>query len=318
MFVIQLSYFPVSKFLFTETFTSMKHKFTLLTFSALVAVLLCSYRPGPAHDAGANTTGSDGRTAACGGSGCHSSSLSTNLATTLEFDSAGVPVPSYVPGGTYTVKITATNSTGLTLPKFGFQVVSITAGSAGGNANVQAGTWSSSLPSSVRNTTTAQSGLPIPVIEQSGYLSPASGTGSAGTVYTETITWTAPAAGTGDVMFYGTIQAVNNNGNESGDKSQQAAPLTITEAVVAPNGINDPTLAGAIRIYPTVTSGTVTIQSTVAGLSYEVYGTDGALHTHGTMISDRTTLDLSGLAGGIYLIRMQSQGKAAIYKVVKN
>ncbi|MBS1686706.1 MAG: hypothetical protein JSS76_18345 [Bacteroidetes bacterium] len=105
----------------------MKHKITLLTFSAFVAVLLCSYRPGPAHDAGANCTGSDGGTTACGGAGCHTSSLSSSLGTTLEFDSAGTPVTSYVPGGSYTVKITATNATGSTLPKFGFQLVSITA-----------------------------------------------------------------------------------------------------------------------------------------------------------------------------------------------
>lgn len=298
----------------------MKHKITLLTFSAFVAVLLCSYRPGPAHDAGANCTGSDGGTTACGGAGCHTSSLSSSLGTTLEFDSAGTPVTSYVPGGSYTVKITATNGTGSTLPKFGFQLVSITAGSAGGNNNVQAGTWSASLPGSVRNTTTSQSGLPIPVIEQSGFLSPASGSGGSGTIYTESISWTAPAAGTGDVMIYGVIQAVNATGNQSGDKSQQASPLTITEAVAGPNGVYDVTLTNAISIYPTVTSGAVNIaaKATISDLSYEVYGIDGALHTQGTIAGAHTTIDLSGLAAGMYLIRMYSQNHTTTYKVIKN
>ncbi len=295
----------------------MKHKITLLTFSAFLALVLCSYRPGAAHDGQTNTTGSDGGTAACGGGGCHNSSLSTGLGTTLEFDSAGTPVTSYVPGGSYTVKITATNNTGSTLSKFGFQMVSVTAASEGGSSNVQAGTWSATLPSSVRNTSTALSGLPIPVIEQSGYLSPASGTGGTGTVYTQTISWTAPAAGTGDVMFFGTIQAVNNNGNESGDKSQQAAPVTINEAVVAPNGINDVTLANAIRIYPTVTTGVVNVKSALSELSYEVYNVEGALHTQGTL-SGSQSIDLSGMAGGIYLIRLHSGNNTAIYKVIKN
>lgn len=277
----------------------MKHKITLLTFSFLLALVLCSYRPGAAHDGQTNTTGSDGGTSACSGGGCHGGSLSSALGTTLEFDSAGVPVTSYVPGGNYTVKITATNSTGLTLPKFGFQMVSITAASSGGSNNVQAGTWSSTLPATVRNTTTAFSGLTIPVIEQSGYLTPASGTGANGTVYTETISWTAPAAGTGDVMFFGTIQAVNNNGNESGDKSQQATPLTITEAVAGPNSINDPALISAIRVYPTVTSGVVNVKSTLPDLSYEVYNVEGALHTQGT-ISGSQSINLSGTASGIY------------------
>ena len=295
----------------------MKHKITLLTFSALTAILLCSYRPGPAHDAGANCTGSDGANHACGGGGCHGSSLSTSLGTTLEFDSAGIPVASYVPGASYTVKITATNATSLSLPKFGFQLVSITAASSGGSSNVQAGTWSSSLPATVRNTTTSQSGLPIPVIEQSGFLTPASGTGANGTVYTETISWTAPATGTGDVMIFGTIQAVNATGNENGDRSQQASPLTITEAVAAPNAVNDLTLGNAIRLYPTVTSGVVTVQSTLTDLSYEVYNIEGALHTRGSISGSQAEISLSG-ASGIYLIRMHSQGQSATYKVIKN
>ncbi|MBS1593194.1 MAG: T9SS type A sorting domain-containing protein [Bacteroidetes bacterium] len=298
----------------------MKNKITLLTFSALVAVLLCSYRPGPAHDAGANCTGSDGGTAACGGGGCHTSTLTSSLGTVLEFDSAGTPVTSYVPGGSYSVKITATNGTSSTLPKFGFQLVSITAASAGGNSNVQAGTWGSSLPGSVRNTTTSQSGLTIPVIEQSGFLSPSSGSGGSGTVYTETINWTAPAAGTGDVKIYGVIQAVNATGNQTGDKSQQASPLTITEAVVAPNGINDPTLTNALSVYPTITSGTVNVavKAAINDLGYEVYSIDGAQHAHGIIAGDHATLDLSGLATGMYLVRMHSQNNTATYKVIKN
>ncbi len=365
----------------------MKNKITLLTFSALVAVLLCSYRPGPAHDAGANCTGSDGGTAACGGGGCHTSTLTSSLGTVLEFDSAGTPVTSYVPGGSYSVKITATNGTSSSLPKFGFQLVSITAASAGGNSNAQAGTWSSSLPGSVRNTTTSQSGLTIPVIEQSGFLSPSSGTGGSGTVYTETINWTAPAAGTGDVKIYGVIQAVNATGNQSGDKSQQATPLTITEATSCPSasisagattltaspsngtsytwhlngnvvngatsstytptasgsytvdvttsgsctstagavnfvvaGINDPTLTNALSVYPTITSGTVNIavNAAISDLNYEVYGIDGAQHAHGIIAGDHATLDLSGLATGMYLVRMHSQNNTATYKVIKN
>ena len=266
----------------------MKQKIALFAFFGLISILLCSYRPGAAHDAGVDATGSDGGTTACGGGGCHSGSLSTSLGTTLEFDSAGVPVTSYVPGGSYTVKITATNATGLTLSKFGFQMVSVTDASAGTTATVQAGTWSTSLPTSVRNTTTTQSGLTTPFIEQSGYLTPSSGTGGAGTVYTETISWTAPTAGTGTVRFFGVIQAVNNNGNQSGDKSQQASPLSITEAVNCPS------------ISVSATSTTLTASPSGA-TSYQWY-------LNGNPVNGATSSTYSPVASGSYTVQVTSTG----------
>ncbi|MCW3125680.1 MAG: hypothetical protein JWO03_1338 [Bacteroidetes bacterium] len=367
----------------------MKQRITLFVFFGLVSLILCSYRPGPAHDGGANATGSDGATHACGGGGCHGSSLSTGLGTTLEFDSAGVPVSVYYPGISYTVKITATNATGLTLPKFGFQLTSVTDASAGTGTPAQAGTWpSTGLPTGVRYTTTAQSGLSTPFIEQSAFLSPSSGTGGAGTVYTETISWTAPAAGTGTVQFFGTIQAVNATGNESGDKSQSAIPVVITEVVSCPSvsisattttltaspsgatsytwylngspvsgatsstytpvasgsytvdvasaggctgtsnavaftvaGINEPSLAAALQVYPTITGGTVNVKinGTMGALTYQVYSLDGRIYEKGTIAagSSSAIIDMNKLGSGLYLINIADQSRTATYKIVK-
>lgn len=267
----------------------MKQRISLFVFFGLISLVLCSYRPGAAHDGGTDATGSDGNTAACGGGGCHNSSLSTGLGTTLEFDSAGTPVSAYYPGITYTVKITATNSTGLTLPKFGFQLASVTEASAGTTSTVQAGTWpTSGLPTSVRYTSPAQSGLPTPFIEQSGFLTPASGTGGAGTIYTETISWTAPVAGTGTVKIFGALQAVNATGNQSGDKSQQATPLTITEAASCPS-------------VSLAASGNTLTASPSGGTSYTWY-------LNGNVVSGAASSTYTPTASGSYTVDVASTG----------
>jgi hypothetical protein len=267
----------------------MKQRISLFVFFGLISLILCSYRPGAAHDGGADATGSDGNTAACGGGGCHNSSLSTGLGTTLEFDSAGTPVSVYYPGVAYTVKITATNNTGLSLPKFGFQLASVTEASAGTGSTVQAGIWpTTGLPTGVRNTPTSVSFLNTPFIEQSGFLSPASGTGGAGTVYTETISWTAPAAGTGTVKIFGALQAVNATGNQSGDKSQQATPLTITEATSCPS-------------VSLAASGTTLTASPSGGTSYTWY-------LNGNVVSGATSSTYTPTASGSYTVDVASSG----------
>ena len=56
--------------------------------------------------------------------------------------------------------------------------------------------------------------------------------------------WTAPAAGTGVVTFYGSLLAANNNGSESGDLTYitstsvfEAPPCSITATITAPDTV---------------------------------------------------------------------------------
>ncbi|MFN8308614.1 MAG: T9SS type A sorting domain-containing protein [Chitinophagales bacterium] len=205
----------------------MKNKITLALFAYCLAFALSSYDNGYAFH------GSDG-TGATGSSGCSCHGSTTNLGTTVELDSAGVPVTRYFPGMSYTVRIRATNAGTTNWPKFGFQLGAVKLAGAGGGSAAQAGTWGTTLPTSVKNTPTSASGLPIPFIEHSFTINATTGTGGNGTTYVEVIPWTAPAAGTGSVKFYGIINACNGNGGSSGDKAQTATPITITEAAAAP------------------------------------------------------------------------------------
>ena len=198
----------------------MRSKIVLSFFAALVVLALCSYSGGY----GSNRTGVRGGTVGCGG-GCHGSTTANTI--TVELDSAGIPVTSYHAGMVYKVKIKGVNATGTNLPYFGFQLSVAGLANAGTSSAVQAGTWGS-LPAGVQNS----GGTPV-LIEHSQRLSPISGTGNNGTVYADSITWTAPVAGTGSVKIYGLINAVNHNpsSDDSGDKWQSAVPVTITEAV---------------------------------------------------------------------------------------
>ncbi len=264
----------------------MRNKFILGLFGIAAMTLLLSNAGGYSS----NRTGASGTT---GCNSCHGSAQ-TGLGTTVELDSAGSPVTVYRPGVAYTVKINATNNTGTTnLSKYGFQLCVTKLTNAGTTNAVTGGTWGT-LP-----TGTQQSGTTtLKYIQHNVRLSPASGTGGTGTVYTISIPWTAPVAGTGSVKIYGILNAVNNNSNDdNGDKWQAASSVTITEyvaPVVASVSISEtagtnPTCQG--------TSVTFTATPTNGGTAPTYQWLDGA-----TAIGTGATLTTSALAAGTHSI----------------
>ncbi|HXP50249.1 MAG TPA: T9SS type A sorting domain-containing protein [Bacteroidia bacterium] len=198
----------------------MKIKSILVFFTAIASfIVFSSYREGAATNGGWQCTGSEtdqGNPLGCSSGGCHAKTATPGIAVTLELDSAGVPVTHYVGGFAYTVKITGTNNTTSTLPKFGLQISCIkdTIPQA---VPVNEGTWPAPYPANTQYTAPGTYYL-ASVVEQIAVLSPASGTGATGTIYSETFNWTAPLAGTGTISFWGVLNAVNYNGtNDVGD-----------------------------------------------------------------------------------------------------
>jgi Secretion system C-terminal sorting domain len=281
----------------------MKKKILLMAFVAVTSAMLYGYKSGAASRGGVDGTGASGG-GGCGS--CHSSGTTDGVK--VELDSAGVAVTSYVPGGSYTVKISGTNGSTSTLSKFGFQLAVVNASGAGTNPT-DAGTWGT-IPTTAQLTTAANSGLPETIIEQKAAITATTGTGANGTTYAESIPWTAPAAGTGSVVIYGVINEVNGNGNESGDKYQKATPVTITEAApVAPAASVTISITGGTN--PTCSGVGVTFTATpVNGGSAPTYqwlvgGTNagtGASFTTSTITSGQSvtcvmTSNLSGVTG---------------------
>jgi len=265
----------------------MKKRILLFVFIAAVSVILYGYRSGAAANAGIDGTGASGG-GGCGS--CHNSGSTDGVK--VELDSAGIAVTSYHPGTAYTVKISGTNGSTSTLPKFGFQVTVVKASGAGSNP-ADAGTWGT-MPGSVQLTTAASSGLTESIVEQRAAITATSGTGANGTTYAESIPWTAPAAGTGSVVIYGVVNEVNGNGSSSGDKYQKATAVTIIEAVSSA-----PTASVSIAI----TNGTNPTCSGF-GVSFTATGVNGGTAptyqwmVNGTNAGTGSTFTTSSLTNG--------------------
>ena len=201
----------------------MKKKCILFPVACvLLYVLLSSYSSGPGAVGGYERTGA-GSTTGCGGGGCHSTGATASTTVTVTLLSSGTPVTKYTPGGSYTIQLSGTQTSGsFSLPRFGFQVSAIKLVS-GSPAN--AGT----LSSPTGGHTSTISGITI--AEQSSPMSPSSGSGGSGTTYSVSIPWTAPSAGSGCVTLYGVLNAVNFSGTADAGDLWNNTSLTVNEAV---------------------------------------------------------------------------------------
>src|ERR1700753_1455192 len=116
----------------------MKKRILLFTAVAGIAIIsLTSSDSGAGHGSGFDCTGaetanSNGAGCSKTGSSCHSTAATAGIQVVLALDSAGTAITHYTPGVTYTLKITGTNTTSATLPKFGFQAACIKGSTAAG------------------------------------------------------------------------------------------------------------------------------------------------------------------------------------------
>ena len=279
----------------------MKKGILLFTLAGTIGyIALTASSSGGAWNSGVDGTGATGP----GGCNCHSSS--TLVTATVELDSAGVPVTGYLPGHSYTLKISGTNGTTSSLPKFGFQVTVVKSAGAGSGSTVNAGTLGTTgLPTGTRYTSNASSGIGIDVIEQSSARPATTGTGATGTTYVMgNLPWTAPATGTGTVKIYGVINAVNGTGGSGGDKWNYATVATITEMLppsVAPITGTDTVCVGATTTLADATTGgtwssvttsvaTITTAGVVTGVSA---GTSVISYTTGSGTATKTVVVLA-------------------------
>lgn len=207
---------------------------------------------GPGNGGLGDRTGSpvsSGTCAACHSGGSFGASVSIQL-----FDGAN-PITSYTPGTNYTVVYTVTGSSSA----YGFQGGALIASNNNG-----AGAFS--LPSSGTQLATIAG---RPYIEHIG----ASPTG----VFQST--WTAPAANSGTVNFYGIGLAVNSNGGTSGDQVSTPVSISITEEIqttITYQG--NPFCGDDANKSPTLTGTTNGTYSSSAGLS--INATTGVINVN--------------------------------------
>lgn len=305
-------------------------KTRILCFSFLlitVSLILSSYREGAAQHSGWDCTGAEtglSNPSGCSsGGGCHHSTITTGITVAVELDSAGTPVTQYTAGKTYTVKFAGVNTTASTLPAFGFQLAAIK-GSAAQVTPTDAGTWGTA-PTNTQISAPQAGNYVLTIFEQATPLTRTTGTGTTGTTYVDSITWTAPVAGTGTVSFWAALNAVNNNGtNDQGDL-WNVNHLVITEDTgTTVNGIIPVPLVTGVSVYPNPVNNVLNMQLNNAhagNCTVSVYNISGQLISIEKMElnegADNQSINTAAWAPGIYLVSLQTGNTRHQFRVVK-
>jgi hypothetical protein len=245
--------------------------------------------------AGYTGSPSDGRTC----TNCHSGSAATNQTGWITSD---IPVDGYVPNTTYTITATAD---GVGSTKFGFQV------SPQDASGILLGTLVS---------TSAETQL----VGSDKYITHTS-SGTNGTdSKTWTFDWTAPAAETGSVTFYGAFNVSNANGGSSGDIIYTSS-LTVDENTGI--GISDNhSISNNVLIYPNPISDQINIQYSLlksANVEIKLFDLQGKLCK--ILLSEiknasnyTTSFDIgqNEITKGVYLVETTIGNRSSTQKII--
>lgn len=256
-----------------------------------------SYPEGaPSSVAGA--PGDNGKT--CAKNGCHPG----NATAIFDAITSNVPVTGYVPDSTYTITASITDPG---LVKFGFE---ITPQSASGT---MLGTMS--ITDAVTTKFTSSSNKYITHTSNGNYFPNHTATWS--------FNWTAPAAGTGDVTFYGAFDFANNNGGTSGD-------LIYTSTLVIPEGfgtgINEPASIHTFNVFPNPAADQTTISYTLTQAQpvlislFDLSGKEVMQLSRENQAAAGTyqfQLPISEIGSGVYVIKLTTGDQSFTRKLVK-
>jgi hypothetical protein len=133
--------------------------------------------------------------------------------------------------------------------------------------------------------------------------------------------WTAPAAGTGNVTFYGVFNVTNNNNSSSGD-TIFTSTLMVSEHPFSSFSPN-PSADNEIHIFPTFTTGFLNVSfesNSNRSASLELISMNGQLHRISNLElnlgKNLIPVDISDLPSGMYFVKVKVDDKEQIFKVV--
>jgi len=281
----------------------MRKKLLILTFfvsftSIFVGSIYNNAHTDPTGSPNARTgsPGDGGNT--CAISGCHTGITVTTKADIITSD---IPVDGYTPGTKYT--ITATSNSTSNRNTFGFQI------SPQSSTGLLRGTMA--LINSTQTQLTG--GSKYITHKQAGI------TGTGGKK-TWTFFWTAPAAGTGAVTFYGCFNNSNGDGSSNGDSIIKST-YTVQEKISI--GINKDELANiGISIFPNPVYNHIYIknENNVKFDKVEILDLSGKLvyQSEGTVDVD-LQLEKVGISAGVYLVKLYNNNMLlGATKLIKN
>jgi len=307
----------------------MKKRILLLTaIAGMISLTMSSYLTGPANN-GYDCTGAESAstgtyanpTGCASGGGCHNSSATATVSVNIELDSAGIATTRYVGGNTYTVKISGNNGTGTAFPFFGFQLTSIK-GAASAATVSNAGTWSAyGLPARTRLTAPGHY-TQLDIVEHSDTIELINDT------FSRSFTWTAPAAGTGTISFWGAANFINGSYNTTGTPSIQGDlwntnHITITEET-RPSGIATVTNDINIKAFPNPISNNLSLQmdnAATGDVSISIFNLNGEIVAQQQIAGNNNNalinINTSCWMPGIYEIVVEQHGNRRVIPVIK-
>ncbi|OSZ81762.1 hypothetical protein CAP35_00400 [Chitinophagaceae bacterium IBVUCB1] len=272
----------------------------------LCTVVFMSNKPGSATSGNGNKTGGPGSNGEnCAKPGCHSSGAG---ATTGGFEvrkkfqpDSNAVVNSYLPDSLYLVRLSGTHTT---LSKFGFQLQAVKISDSS-----DVGVYSA-LGSKVQVVTVGGRKL----LEHTDTIT------KSGANVNITFTWKAPAKNSGQVRFYGILNAVNGDGLPANDQPSNTIVFALAESLNIPYN----THAGSIKVYPNPATDVFTIENKyTANGAYEIM----VLNSTGQLIAQNKLTVQNNLLkyqmattnwqSGLYFIRLSHNGREEITTIVK-
>ncbi len=284
----------------------MKKPLLFLLSLPFAALVFSSYHDGAAFRLQGNRTGSAGGPANCSGSGCHAANTATtrpSLALIAAFGSGG-PYTQYTPGTTYRLVIGGTSTAAAPPSGFGFQLSAVKA-----TGGTQAGSFQNGS-----GTRIVASGA-LSLVEHNSVFMAASSFG------TQEVLWTAPAAGTGQVKFYLTINAVNTDNTAGGDAPNNVV-VTINEDVS--NAVAEiPEITG-LSLSPNPASGQLHLHvEHPKSAAYElcIFDLNGKMQLcqklSGSALQNTADIDISALPTGFYAAKISGGNSQKTLSFIK-
>ncbi len=232
----------------------------------------------------------------CAMSGCHVSPL-TAVTPLTGVITSNVPVAGYTPGATYTFTAIMTRA-GHT--RYGFEI----------SPQSTSGTFLGTLIATDATNTKLATHFVGGGVAVGKYI-----THKVSSADTWSFDWTAPAAGTGNVTFYGAFNAAGGSVDETGDSIFTSSTL-VSENVAS--GIEESSLDNTISIFPNPISDKFTVSNSLnAAGSISIFDASGVLVKRIQNASAYQSINIADLNEGVYFLRIETSEGTVIKKIIK-
>ncbi len=274
----------------------MKKKFILvlsvLMASGMVWDAQFHHATGNSGSAPSGNTGSPFDGSSCARIGCHTGGpAQTNQVVSL---TGNIPAEGYSPGQTYNMTVTMSNGGS----RFGFSL----------SPQSTQGALLGTLIASGAGTTLNGAGGKYLTHTSSG----TSGSGSK----SWTFQWTAPAAGTGTVTFYGAYNFANNNGGTSGDVIVTHAQTFSENLATSLSEVS----GSRLEIFPNPVEDHINIRMADVDevIMVTLMGVDGRVVLQEKHVQGNIRIELTNrkVPSGVYMLAIEAGSKRVVRKVM--